>query len=62
MKRVLTSCSMPDWFIVPAIGIMDMRAAGFYIDPYKYRIGFAWLCFRLSIGIMKDSDDWNFAK
>ena len=54
MKRILTSCSMPDWFIIPAIGIMDMRAAGFYIDQYKYRIGFAWLCFRLSIGIMKD--------
>lgn len=38
------------WFLIPSIGILRMRR---YVIGYKYRIAFAWLHFRFSVGVGK---------
>ena len=49
-KRIESRIYRTELFIIPTIGIVRMMY-GLY--GYKYRLAFAWLNYRISIGFMK---------
>lgn len=50
MSRFETRRFYSEFFILPTIGVVKMM---YGVYDYKYRIAFAWLNLRASIGIVK---------
>jgi hypothetical protein len=52
MKRIIGEINFRQWMLTPSIGIKAMWTE-YYEPKYAHRLVFGWLCFYISIGIVR---------